>query len=125
MKTSKNVLVVDDDCQRREEILAVLSGTGAFVDVATNGLDAIRKLHERRFDCVIIDLTIPLISAYEVLKLARARNPETTPIALSEAGAAHLKRVGPGLVTAVVGRSAGVAHISRLTASLLDAGVAA
>jgi CheY-like chemotaxis protein len=105
MTSSKRVLLVDDDPLSREAIRTALEQTFVSVEEASNGLEAIAMLHERRFDYVVVDLKIPIVSAYEVLRHAKTKSPSADPIALSEAAGRRLTTVRPGLVSTVMLKS--------------------
>lgn len=98
---AKSILLVDDDPTTREEVRRELAGQFEVVE-ASNGMDAVRQLHQRNFDCVIVDLTLPIVSAYEVLRRVGANTPKTARVALSTASAHQLQNLDGGLAHAVV-----------------------
>lgn len=81
-----NVLVVDDE----EEFLKVFSqrlqNRGLKVETVTTGEEALKKVKEKDFDAVIIDLVMPGIGGIETLKKIKAVNPELQIIMLSGFG---------------------------------------
>jgi CheY-like chemotaxis protein len=54
-----NVLVVDDNDCVREVLVALLSRKGHRCESATNGVEAMLKVTQRRFDVVITDVLMP------------------------------------------------------------------
>jgi PleD family two-component response regulator len=111
MENAKSVLLCDDDPTTRAEVRRELAGRFELVE-AENGLDAVRQLHQRRFDCVIVDLTLPVVSAYEVLR--RAKDPHTTTVALSTASRHQLKNFEGSVADAVVQKVHELGHLAGL-----------
>ncbi len=58
-ETKINVLVVDDDDCIREVLAILLSRIGYRCHSATNGIEAIQKVRDSKFDIVITDLQMP------------------------------------------------------------------
>jgi CheY-like chemotaxis protein/CHASE3 domain sensor protein len=64
----RRVLVVEDDARQRESIRQLLEyGDIHITAVATAG-DALRELQAATFDCMVMDLTLPDLSGYELLE---------------------------------------------------------
>lgn len=79
----KKILVVDDE----ESIRAVLSFTleraGYVVEAAANGDEALNKAYTFKPDLIILDLMMPMIDGWEVLRLLRAdTETEHVPVLL-------------------------------------------
>lgn len=62
------VLIVDDEIGVRDILLSLLSEDGYLCAVAANGEDAMSKLAESEFDCVLSDVRMPGMSGMELLK---------------------------------------------------------
>lgn len=73
--SSINILVVDDNEFNREVLMKRLSGEGYRVTTADNGELALGMLEVRSFDLVMLDLLMPKIDGYEVLRRMKA-HPE-------------------------------------------------
>jgi len=69
--SGKTILVVDDEPIIRETINEVLSGTGAAVDMAREGNEALAMLGERRYDLVLTDIKMPHKSGYDIFAKAK------------------------------------------------------
>jgi DNA-binding response OmpR family regulator len=61
------VLIVEDDEAVRALIRTLMTRAGFTVDVARNGLEAIKKIAASSFDAILLDLNIPLVSGFEVI----------------------------------------------------------
>lgn len=69
-KMSKKIMVVDDDPTIREIIAFNLKKRGFQVVLASNGAEAIKILSEQ-IDLLILDVIMPEIDGWEVLKYIR------------------------------------------------------
>lgn len=69
------MLVAEDGISTREAIVAMLEELG-ITDVVTviNGEQALKALEERRFGTLLLDLMMPKIDGYEVLRELRKGN---------------------------------------------------
>jgi two-component system OmpR family response regulator len=73
------VLVVDDEPNIVDVLRMSLEFVGFEVDVATNGRTAIAKVRSGRPDIVLLDVMLPDLDGFEVLKRLRA-DEITTPV---------------------------------------------
>ncbi|WP_347555355.1 response regulator [Robbsia sp. KACC 23696] len=78
-QSSRRVLVVEDDPLLRENITLLLDANGVEIDAVGTIADALAKLAETPFDCVVMDLTLPDGSGYDLLKQLADREPQTYP----------------------------------------------
>ena len=114
---AKSILLVDDDPTTREEARRELCDRFDVTE-ATNGLDAVRELHQRNFDCVIVDLTLPFVSAYEILRRVGTKTPATARVALSTASREQLRVFDGGLADAVVQKVHDMSRIAGIVAAV-------
>lgn len=66
--TSNVVLVVDDDPNIRRMIVAALKRDGYSFLEAPNGRDALDLMRSERPDVVVLDLMMPVLSGWDVLR---------------------------------------------------------
>jgi CheY-like chemotaxis protein len=62
------ILIVEDDPDGRDIAQELLQAYGINVEVATTGSQALEKFTDRTYTAVIIDLALPDMSGFELLK---------------------------------------------------------
>lgn len=68
-----HVLLVEDDPVLADGIARILRGHGMVVDMVNNGHDADRALSSREVSVVVLDIGLPGIDGFEVVRRLRAR----------------------------------------------------
>lgn len=76
----KTILVVDDDHEVCEVVKRVLESAGALVHAAYDGERALKELYDRRPDLVLLDIMMPGLDGFEVLK--RIRQLSDVPVVM-------------------------------------------
>lgn len=79
--TKTNVLVVDDDDSARFVLSRSLEGLGYQVRVADDGADVPELIARERFDLLVIDLYMPGMNGFELLRQIRKPLPGLLPVA--------------------------------------------
>ena len=74
-----HILVVDDQAINRELLTRRLVQDGYTVDEAANGREALERIHEHRFDVVLLDVMMPETTGFEVLSRMKS-DPRTRHI---------------------------------------------
>jgi signal transduction histidine kinase/DNA-binding response OmpR family regulator/CHASE3 domain sensor protein len=64
----RRVLVVEDDERQRDSIVELLGADDVEIVPAATAQDALSLLGEATFDCMVLDLTLPDLSGYELLE---------------------------------------------------------
>ena len=76
-----HILVVDDDLYSRELVTKLLVADGYEVTAAANGEEALGRLAERKPDLSLMDLSLPVLDGWEVVKrIKQGRAHPLTPI---------------------------------------------
>ncbi|MBT7710651.1 MAG: response regulator [Deltaproteobacteria bacterium] len=85
LETAKGIrlLYVEDDQNLREDTLRLLSTFFQNITVAENGKEAFENYQPGRYDIVISDLIMPMMSGSELTKRIKALNPEQIIVILS------------------------------------------
>ena len=79
------VLVVDDDEDIREIIIAKLSLHEAICDEAPDGLKAFDKIKENDYDCVVTDIRMPNASGIDLANMIREYTGKSPKLILMSA----------------------------------------
>jgi adenylate cyclase len=66
------ILVADDDADIRSALVRTLQAQGHTLHEAADGQDALERLRAGSFDLVLLDITMPRMDGYEVLRQMRA-----------------------------------------------------
>lgn len=81
------VLIVDDDVMIVEVLRRWLEREGYTVDVCPNGQEAFAKLRAgRTYDCMLLDVNMPVISGVELLLLMQSEGMEVPTIVMAGFG---------------------------------------
>ncbi|MDP8924086.1 MAG: response regulator [Chloroflexota bacterium] len=85
---SKRVLVVDDDPGIRTLLHVALEDEGYSVDSATNGREALDKIHHDQPSAILLDLMMPVMDGWSFLAACRRDGLcRDVPIIVMSAGA--------------------------------------
>ncbi len=80
MDNSKyNILVVDDVRENVQLVVAVLGNVGYTIATAYDGLTAIRKAKEEKFDLILLDIMMPIMGGIDTCKYLK-KNQESASI---------------------------------------------
>ncbi len=79
-RTIKKLLVVEDNEVLRKHIVELIGNSDVKVHEVTNGNDAIEEIKSNKYDCVILDLKLPDISGFEVLKILDESEAAIPPV---------------------------------------------
>ena len=77
------VLLVEDDADAARGVSLLLKSAGTVVDVAEAGEEALELTRHYDYDIVILDLMLPDMEGYEVVRRMRAARMETPVLILS------------------------------------------
>ena len=70
-----DILVVDDDPAIRDVVADILAMSGYSVRTATNGIEALDALRQRRPAAILLDLMMPVMSGWEFLRACQSEAP--------------------------------------------------
>lgn len=80
---SAQILIVDDDALMREELADSLRHEGYLVEIASGGREAVKKLDRNHFVLMLLDLKMPEVSGFDVLKHIREKGKKIKVIVIS------------------------------------------
>jgi CheY-like chemotaxis protein/CHASE3 domain sensor protein len=77
----RHVLVVEDDERQRESIRQLLQNEDVRITAVRNAAAALEQLQRTTFDCMVMDLNLPDLSGYELLKkMSEAQEVSFPPV---------------------------------------------
>lgn len=76
----KKILVVDDDFEDLTSMKNILEKAGYDVVGATNGAQGLDALKEDGFSMVLLDIKMPTLSGYDLLRILRERLNHKVPM---------------------------------------------
>jgi diguanylate cyclase (GGDEF)-like protein/PAS domain S-box-containing protein len=79
------ILLVDDEPRILSSLQELLKGKGYALTTASNGSEAMALLNQTRFDLVILDLHMPVVSGQDVMDYMHTHNPGVNVIVTSGA----------------------------------------
>ena len=88
-----SVLIVEDDQALRDLLAEALPDFGLLCDTARDGNEALRKLEERPFDAVLLDVLMPDKEGIETLVEIKRGWPATKVIIVSGGGRMRAEEV--------------------------------
>ena len=80
---SKKILIAEDEKPLAQVLTLKLERSGFDVRVAVNGQEALDVLAKEKFDLVLLDLVMPKVDGFGVLKELKKRGDATKVIVLS------------------------------------------
>jgi CheY-like chemotaxis protein/signal transduction histidine kinase/HAMP domain-containing protein len=94
MGGKRSLLVVEDDMAQRESIVSLIGDSDVRIVTVETGAAAMQALAEQRFDCMVLDLTLPDISGFELLdKIGKLPQLRDLPIVIYTAKELDRKEV--------------------------------
>ncbi|MGM9949903.1 MAG: response regulator transcription factor [Lysinibacillus sp.] len=79
----KRILIVEDEARIARVISLELKHEGYAVEIADNGKDAINLALEEEWDLILLDVMLPEMSGFEVLRRLRMQDEQTPVILLT------------------------------------------
>lgn len=76
---SKKILIIEDDTFLQGLASNKLTAAGFEVTTASDGDEAMTQLGNEKFNCILLDLMLPDISGFDILKNIRERS-KTVPV---------------------------------------------
>lgn len=73
------ILVVDDEPDQLDLVGEILTNVGFVVDIAANGLEALKKIRGSQPDLIVVDASMPHMSGFTFCETIR-KNPVTASI---------------------------------------------
>jgi CheY-like chemotaxis protein len=79
----RRIAVLDDDASVLKALRRLLQMAGYQVSTYSNGPDLLRDMESSRPDCLLLDVHVPGMNGFEVLRRARAAHAGTSAIVIT------------------------------------------
>jgi DNA-binding NarL/FixJ family response regulator len=85
MRGNLKIMLVDDHTLFRKALKQILTDTPGIADIeeAISGKEVIKKIHQKSFDCIVLDICLQEESGIQVLKQIKNINPDLPVLILS------------------------------------------
>lgn len=83
MPEKSRILVVDDEEALRYLLSSELAAEGYEVETAGDGDEAIESIKQKDYDVVLLDIKMPRVDGFEVLRFIKQNKPEIKVIMLT------------------------------------------
>ncbi|MCU0332764.1 MAG: sigma-54 dependent transcriptional regulator [Ignavibacteriaceae bacterium] len=80
------ILIIDDEKEICESIKMILEYEGYFVDYSTSATKGLTIIEEKQISCLLLDIQMPEMSGFEVLKKIKETTPSLSVIIISAHG---------------------------------------
>jgi CheY-like chemotaxis protein len=77
------ILVVDDNSDHRKGYRILLESGGYSVVECKSGKEAVTAVEKKNFDLMTLDLSMPDVDGFEVLRMVRSKHPELKIVVVS------------------------------------------
>ncbi len=78
--SKKKILLLEDDPTLNETVVEYFEDLGYLIDGIEDGLDALDKIYENSYDILLLDVKVPQMSGFDLLKELRNRDIATPAI---------------------------------------------
>jgi CheY-like chemotaxis protein len=79
----QSILVVDDNSDHRKAFRILLETGGYSVVECNSGKEALTALEKTNFDLMTLDLSMPDVEGFDVLRVVRSKHPELKIVVVS------------------------------------------
>ena len=79
----KKALIAEDDDALRRMMVTLLRPLNIQIDEARDGLEAVQRLRGHAYDVVIVDLMMPRVDGYSVIRYLEETQPQARAIVTS------------------------------------------
>jgi len=83
MDEAKDILIIEDERELSATIAEELASEGFTVDVANDGQEALSMLGKERYELAVLDLKLPKVDGFTVLRHVKEHLPDTKVIVLT------------------------------------------
>ena len=92
-KARRSALIAEDDAALRRMMVTILRPLDLNIDEARDGFEAVQRLREHHYDVVIVDLMMPRLDGYTVIRYLEEKQPYARAIVTSAVPGSELASV--------------------------------
>jgi DNA-binding NtrC family response regulator len=89
--TEKKILIIDPDVEEREDLALFLKNEDYYVETGKGLPDAVKKISEGIFNCIIMDVDLPEMKGYEAVSILKNIDPEIKVIMTTKKNTKNLE----------------------------------
>jgi DNA-binding response OmpR family regulator len=115
----RQLLIVDDDPSIRTLLRLVAERRGISADVAADGVEALQRLAEARYELAIIDLMMPRVNGYDLVSDLRGREDRPAVIIATAMTDSLLGQLDPEVVHSIIRKPFDIEIVGGLMTALL------
>ena len=79
----KKILIIEDNQDSREIFKTILERSGFSVDEASDGEQALEMIKDGIYSVILVDLSLPKVSGWDIIKESKRANPSVPIIAVT------------------------------------------
>ena len=115
-RNETRVLVADDDQAIRQLVCTIMAREGLDTDCVADGQEAIEKLEKHDYAVILLDLMMPRVDGFGVVKYLKENPPHHKPVILVISAYADkkFKDVDPDIVAGVIRKPFEIADLGSL-----------
>ena len=91
MNKEKRILIIDSDSTDKMVMGTFLKSEDFYVETGTGVADAVKKISEGDFDCLIMDVDLPEMKGYEAVSLIKKLDPKLEIIMTAKKNTKYLE----------------------------------
>jgi len=76
----KSILLIEDDPFLIDIYTTKLRDSGFSIETATDGREGLKKLREKKFDILVLDIVLPKIDGWEILEKLKTELPKEAKV---------------------------------------------
>lgn len=89
--SEKKILIIDPDPRERKDLRAQLEKDFCSVDTGKNLAEAIKKISESGYDCLLLEVDLPEMKGYEAVSILKNLDPKLKVIMMTKKNSKKLE----------------------------------
>ncbi len=91
MAAEKRILIIDPDPKERRNLIQSLQDEPYLIDTGKNLSEAIKKVSQAGYDCLVMDINLPEMKGYEAVPVLKSLDPKLKIIITTRKNTKHLE----------------------------------